>query len=152
MSEACDLLVVEVQTRRGRTLYLWVQVWMLLAPILDANHRDNCVARVELVRPWWHHEPCRCRKSVRLLPQLTCNFSESPSPSGSFFSLYSGYFDRPGARTIPPERCQTPQSSSQMAGDAPMVGARSARKGMFAEAIGAISAYCGCPGGWRIDL
>ena len=28
-----------------------------------------------------------------------------------------------------------------------MVGARSARIGMFAKAIGAIAAYCGCPWG-----
>jgi hypothetical protein len=42
--------------------------------------------------------------------------------------------------------------SSQMALDAAMVGARSARIGMFAEAIAAISAYCGCPWGRRVGL
>ena len=42
--------------------------------------------------------------------------------------------------------------SVQMALDAAMVGARSTRIGMFAEAIAAISAYCGCPWGWRVGL
>jgi len=39
-----------------------------------------------------------------------------------------------------------------MALDAAMVGARSARIGMFAEAIAAISAHCGCSWGRRVGL
>ena len=42
--------------------------------------------------------------------------------------------------------------SVQMALDAAMVGARSARVGMLAEAIAAISAYCGCPWGRGVGL
>jgi hypothetical protein len=45
-----------------------------------------------------------------------------------------------------------PRLSSQMALDASMVRARSARIGMFAEAIGAIVAYCGRPWWRRIGL
>ena len=45
-----------------------------------------------------------------------------------------------------------PDLSRQMARNAAMVGARSARIGMFAEAIGAVATDCSCPWGRRIIL
>ena len=46
----------------------------------------------------------------------------------------------------------TGRLSRQMALNTAMVGARSARIRMFAEAIGAISADCSCPWGRRVGL
>jgi hypothetical protein len=51
------------------------------------------------------------------------------------------------AISVPRHRLVFSQLSRQMARDAAMVGARCARIGVFAEAIAAIAADCGCV--WR---
>ena len=75
----------------------------------------------------------------------TVNFGDSSSNPCAVNSLPS-----PLARTD--RLAWTAELLSQMVRDAAMVGARPVSIGMFAEAIGAISAYSGCVWWRSVDL